>query len=193
MRSVLVTGATGTYGLPIADKLRESHTVYTLQRHPTHVDEQERWLDFDMMEPEQTITAVHHLWNEVNEKKCKPLSAIVNAAGSTGYDEWDNLTTFDFQAALRLHVIEPMMLIRYMIEYGVMAPDAKAFWLIDSRPIDKYSVAQRTAKAAMMPMIEAMGTQLPDTFESNFRICPDSNRMDATRHAAEWVDEALKG
>jgi len=191
MRSVLVTGGTGTFGRPIAEKLRGDWEVYTLQRHPHEVDDLSHWLDVDLMEPQQTVTGVHQLWNDINEGKTCKLSAIVHAAGASGYDDWHTLTTFDLQAAVRLHVLEPLLLTKYLLDYEAMEWDATAVWLEDSRIPDMNTVIPRTAKAGMRPMVEAFSCGLPDTFRNVFVECADALRIGVTANVATKISEIL--
>lgn len=193
MRSILVTGGTGMMGEPIADELRKNGwAVFVLQRNPHNVSDSERWLDYDLMEPEQIVTAVHQLWNEVSEKKIPPLSAIVHAAGANGYGTWDTLTVFEMQAAMMLHVIEPLILTKYLIDFGVMAKKSTAVWLLDPRSTRRDTVPQRMAKAGMVPMVQVFSTQLPDEFTNKFIPCPAASDLGATRGVAKTIIRILE-
>ncbi len=193
MRSLLVTGATGQYGTSIADALRRDQwQVYTLQRHPPRKEEYDRWLDYDLMEPQQLITAVHQLWNEVNEKKTPLLTAVVHSAGANAYDTWKNVMTFDIQAALRLHVLEPLMLTRYMIEFGVMSECSTAVWLLDSRPASEGTIPQRMAKAGLKEMVKVFSTQLPAAFSNEFIECPNALELGAISDVSASIVDILQ-
>ena len=192
MRSVLVTGGTGILGRPIVERLKESWDVYTLQRRPYDNEDLEHWLDADMMEPQQTITAVHQLWNEVSEEKTPPLSAIVHSVGADSYETWKDLTTFDLQAAVRLHVLEPLMLTKYLVDHGVMAAEGTAVWIIDLRESDFQTVPQRMAKAAMRPMVEIFSRNFVPAFRTEFIECLDSVKLGAAYDAANRIAEILQ-
>lgn len=194
---VILLGATGEHGRAIHTKLMEDFEVYTWQRNPHDTDDLEHWCNADLMEPQQSVTVMHQLWNDHAkdgvELLTPPFQAVVMAAGSSNYEDHGNLTTFDLAHGMRLHVLEPLMVLKYLIEFGLLDYKGKVVWLLDDRPHTQWNVPQRVAKAAMRPAIVAFSDVLPGSLEHCFVQAQRANQLGATADVAKATHKFLKG
>jgi len=178
--NVLLTGATGKFGQAILSELNDWN-VYTLQ--PEAPKELSKWLNCDLMEPGQTVRAVHTLCNLLEESKLK---AVIHAAEYDFRADARILNVFDLEKTFRLHVFEPFILTKYLVEFGLIEWNGVAIWLDTSMVSISW-----VAKTTMEPVISSLTTMLPSIFQHKFIKCEEANRIGATQQTAKEIRRLL--
>jgi NAD(P)-dependent dehydrogenase (short-subunit alcohol dehydrogenase family) len=171
--SILVVGASGMgYGGEIANTLESSgHNVYSMQRKPrfsgddAYVDPN-TWCSANLTRPADTVATVR----DIHEQEVV-LDAVVHAAVCCEEVELVNQTSFTFQEAFQVNVIEPLQLMHYLFEFNTIKSSGKAIFFLESRVFDSKFRAMRVSKACVQAATEAFAVEWPSDFQYMF-VCP---------------------
>lgn len=126
---VLVIGGDQSIGAKLAEDLDKKHDILCYCPDvPPFVPSTERadkWIDGTLYEPADSLDCVRLIG--------EPVDVVIHCPMVTKPLRTGVLTTFDFTHEYALHVIEPLMLIRYMIEFDAIKQSGHAIFM-DSPP-----------------------------------------------------------
>jgi short-subunit dehydrogenase len=193
--SVLVVGASGNgYGAQIANTLESSgHKVFSMQRRPRFIEESatydsELWCSADLEEPAQTIGAVRKLLSQKVS-----LDVIIHAALCSDEVEPEMITSFDLQKALRINVIEPLMLMHYLLEFSAVKHHGRAIFFMDPRNFDSQQLPLAVSKACVYGATTAFSQSWPATFEYMFLMPMAPSLNDSGDSISDTVLKVVEG
>jgi short-subunit dehydrogenase len=171
----------------------EGADVITMQRRPrfTGVDahiEYDRWCEGDLEEPSNTIKNVAKL-----VKSGKQLDGVIHAALCSDELESDMVNSFDMQNAFQINVIEPLMLMQYLLEYKVLRWSGKAIFFTDLRCSINTHKPRVVSKACVAAATTAFAADWPTEFQYMFLRPPEEARMGATDVVSDTVLRLLNG
>jgi len=125
---ILIIGGDQGLGAKLAEDLNKHYEVlcYCPGVPPYMADTSERaakWIDGTLYEPSNSLDCIRAIEEEVDVVIHCPLAPTPLRTGV--------LTTFDFTHEYAMNVIEPLMLIRYMIEYDAIEHTGHAIFVND--------------------------------------------------------------
>lgn len=195
-QKILIIGASCTsYGGIIADGLeKEGHEIYTAQRKSrssqsdTTEINYDRWCDTDLEKPQQSVLVCSQL-DSLNVK----LDAVICASIYNESASFDGITTFDLSRAITVGILEPLMLIKHLIDFQVLRWDGKVIFLLDSRTFDRDRVHIELSKAGLQAMVAPFLDRLAVTLEYTFLMLPLKEQQGSgdvsQRHVCDLVSE----
>ena len=183
MNSVLVLGASSGYGKAIAQDLMSDFEVFGLSRSMPQMLDIEHWLDCDLEEPQQVLLAMQQL----HAKEAK-LSAAVSAVGGRANVGWDQMTYYDLLYAGAKRVFSPLMLVKYLLDFGVLKWDGVVVFL-DCRIGE--GLTQAVGGTIMRPVVEEMSKHWPSSLRRAYVTPASRDKMGAEKDLNEQVRRIL--
>jgi len=155
-KRILITGATGQIGLSLLNSLdARGHEVFTLQRKPPPgVDQRPHlganWLQANLEYADEMVAAFHPLVEQGVQ-----IDAVVHLAFRREPIDWDLLSPADIERAFKVNVINPLMLIKYMLDFGVLVPNGLVIFPLDNRAFSFDQVPTSLSVASRQAAVEA--------------------------------------
>lgn len=147
-KNVLITGATGQIGLGLLNTLDcRGHQVFTMQRKPPPgVDQRPHlganWLQANMEFADEIVAAFHPV-----VEQGVMIDAVVHLAFRDEPIEFDLLSPADIERAMKVNVVNPLMMVKYMLDFGALNPRGLVIFPNDRRafPFDRVPTTVSTA------------------------------------------------
>lgn len=190
---ILVTGASGvSYGADIARGLVDKYDVFTMQRNPCSGIPVTRWLDVDFNEPQQIVQAIQVLDKHVGPLAGTPsLQAVIHCAAVSGKINYDVVMTSDISRVFAANVAEPLMLTKYLLDFGMLEWTGHVVFLMDPRNFGPELVVFEACKKALPLFVDTFSRHWPATLKVRFLVPPEKTRLGSVESIAEGVQDLI--
>jgi len=172
----LVTGGSGKFGSPLVTELRKrEHVVYSAQRSGIKSEDinynLEYWKKIDFDDPSEIAMLVQQLL------KVK-LDGVIFLHRDNIAIPINHLGPFDVQQAIRINVLAPLMLVRYLFMFEVLSEEGRVIFPLNRKTdISNDYAAYKIANATLPSAIEIGLDDIIGKLKHCYTILEECNKV----------------